>query len=161
AEWNVQVVPWAVQLQDDPAHPGQSIRVLVVGGTTGADEITVNPSEHDSLRVSLREPGVRGAQQRIFSGPIDPVVLYGQAAADYRAVSGRVTTPAELYGGDGDDVLAGGGGNNILVGGGGNDVLIGGAGSDLLIGSAGSDVLWARGGSDLLVGGRTDYDVNE
>jgi Ca2+-binding RTX toxin-like protein len=80
---------------------------------------------------------------------------------------------AQLFGGDGNDVLTGGsgadqlsgdsgndvllgkGGNDILHGGDGNDVLTGGAGDDQVFGEAGDDhMIWNPGdGTDLFEGG--------
>jgi Ca2+-binding RTX toxin-like protein len=80
---------------------------------------------------------------------------------------------AQLFGGDGNDVLTGGsgadqlsgdsgndvllgkGGNDILHGGDGNDTLTGGTGDDQVFGDAGDDrMIWNPGdGSDLFEGG--------
>jgi Ca2+-binding RTX toxin-like protein len=54
-----------------------------------------------------------------------------------------ILTPAELQGGNGDDLVAGGSGNDSLYGGAGNDLLIGGAGADYFDG----------GGADTVSGG--------
>ncbi len=68
--------------------------------------------------------------------------------------------PANLVGGDGDDILTGsasddvldgGPGNDTLNGRGGNDTLIGGPGNDTLIGGPGSDVISGGDGDDVIV----------
>jgi Ca2+-binding RTX toxin-like protein len=96
--------------------------------------------------------------------------------ADRVTISPKVTKPALIDGGPGNDTLTGGAGNdtllgesgndrlvggagnNLLVGGDGNDVLTGGAGLDVLIGGAGADRLTGGAGDDLLIGGPTIYD---
>ena len=61
----------------------------------------------------------------------------------------------QLFGQNGNDTLLGKGGDDQLFGGDGNDVLTGGAGSDQVFGEAGNDrMIWNPGdGSDLLEGG--------
>jgi Ca2+-binding RTX toxin-like protein len=98
--------------------------------------------------------------------------------ADRVTISPKVTKPALIDGGPGNDTLiggagndtllgesgndrlVGGSGNNLLVGGDGNDVLTGGGGLDVLIGGAGADKLTGGAGDDLLIGGPTDFDAD-
>jgi Ca2+-binding RTX toxin-like protein len=98
--------------------------------------------------------------------------------ADRVTISPKVTKPALIDGGPGNDTLTGGAGNdtvlgesgndrlvggagnNVLVGGDGNDVLTGGTGLDVLIGGAGADKLTGGAGDDLLIGGPTDFDAD-
>jgi Ca2+-binding RTX toxin-like protein len=157
---SVSVAIWAVQTQPDPLHPGQTIQVLVVGGSTGSDVIHVKPGPHGrGVEVFIWEKSLHQFLDQVFSGPIDRVVVYGQAGNDIIAVSNRLKLTSELFGGSGNDVLVGGGGDNILVGGPGNDVLIGGCGCNLEIGG-GRDSLFGTGGQDILFGGSTTYDAN-
>jgi Ca2+-binding RTX toxin-like protein len=67
---------------------------------------------------------------------------------------------AQLFGGDGNDVLTGGSaadllfgqaGNDTLLGKGGNDQLFGGDGNDTLIGGAGNDQVFGQAGDDLMI----------
>jgi hypothetical protein len=156
----VTITPWEIQTQPDPAHPGQTIRVLVVGGSMGADNILVTRARH-GIEVNILEKTLHKHLDQVFSGPIDRIVVYGQDGNDFIAVAPDVRQTSELYGGGGDDVLIGGGGDNLLVGGDGNDVLIGGRGRNVLIGGLGKDVLIGSGGSDLLIAGTTAFDDNE
>jgi hypothetical protein len=160
ASQGITITPWAIQLQPDPVHPGQTMRVLVVGGSTGSDDIVVTRAAQ-GIQVDIQEKTFHNHLDQVFSGPIDRIVVYGQDGNDFIAVAPDVRQTAELYGGGGDDVLIGGGGNNLLVGGDGNDVLIGGRGRNVLIGGQGEDVLIGGGRSDLLIGGSTAFDANE
>jgi Ca2+-binding RTX toxin-like protein len=103
------------------------------------------------------------------------IQLFGQGGNDTIALneSNGALPAANLFGGDGNDLLTGGsgndqlfgqagddtlngrGGNDFLFGGAGNDVLTGGAGNDQVFGGAGNDrMIWNPGdGSDLLEGG--------
>ncbi len=156
----VNVTPWAVQTQPDPSHPGQTMRVLVIGGSTGADNILLTRSGN-GVHVSIREKTFNKALDQVFSGPIDRIVVYGQDGNDYISVASNLHQTAELYGGGGDDALYGGGGDNLLVGGDGSDLLVGGQGRNVLIGGQGRDVLLGGSKSDLLIGGSTAFDDNE
>jgi len=73
-----------------------------------------------------------------------------------------VSTPAFLFGDDGNDTLstAGSTANNVLEGGAGDDLLLAGSGRDLVVGGRGADVLHGNGGDDLLVGCVTDFDAD-
>ena len=55
---------------------------------------------------------------------------------------------AQLFGGNGNDVLTGGSGADQLFGGNGNDTLNGGAGNDILDGGAGDDTVVGGKGAD-------------
>src|SRR5436305_3381151 len=59
---------------------------------------------------------------------------------------------AQLFGGDGNDILTGGSGNDQLFGQAGNDILLGKGGDDLLFGGAGDDTLTGGAGSEQVFG---------
>jgi Ca2+-binding RTX toxin-like protein len=158
----VQVAKWAVQLQSDPANPGQTIRVLVVGGSTDADTIQIDAGKSGKgLKLRIKEGGRGKWQEARFTGVFDRIVVYGQEGNDVIQVSDRVRVISELHGGPGNDVLKGGGGPSLLVGGDGKDVLIGGKGPGLLIGGKGKDVVLSRAKEDILIGGSTAFDADE
>ncbi len=119
---------------------------LVVGGTTGSDVILFTPAAGDRVRVLID-----GESQGTFEG-VGRVVAFGQAGDDVLLVAG-LDLPAELYGGDGNDLLTAGHGNAILDGDDGNDILIGGRGRDVMVGGAGHDLLVGAAGDDILIGG--------
>ena len=59
---------------------------------------------------------------------------------------------AQLFGGDGNDILTGGSGNDQLFGQAGNDTLLGKGGNDLLFGGDGNDTLTGGAGDDQVFG---------
>jgi CSLREA domain-containing protein len=153
----------AVALETDPTDSSKT--ALFVGGTTGADTITIKPADASgTLDVKI------GATDLGHFKPSGHLIVYGQAGDDTiklqtATVSGKtvyVTAPAFLFGGDGNDTLntQGSSANNVLEGGAGNDILQAGGGRDLLVGGTGADVLHGDGGDDILIGGTTDYDSN-
>lgn len=72
---------------------------------------------------------------------------------DQVAIAEDVKARAELFGGDGDDLLAAGMANDLLRGDEGNDRLIGNAGNDNLLGGNGDDVMEGGRGADTMDGG--------
>ena len=138
-------------LQPDPLAPGKTM--LVVGGTPNDDRIQIVPGRKRG-DVAVR---MNGRNRGTFH-PTGRIVVYGQAGNDQILVSGGVTLPAWLYGGEGNDQLRGGGGDNVLIGGPGNDLLIGGRGRNLLMGGEGKNHLFGNAQNDLLVPGSTALD---
>jgi Ca2+-binding RTX toxin-like protein len=59
---------------------------------------------------------------------------------------------AQIFGGEGNDVVTGGSGADLLFGQGGNDTLNGRGGTDFLFGGAGNDVLTGGDGDDQAFG---------
>jgi Ca2+-binding RTX toxin-like protein len=172
-----QLVVANYQVRADPASPGG--QVLVVGGTTGRDDIELKQQGSApgsvSLVIDFREnQGPRLSAS--FTG-ITRIVVFAGFGNDEVTLESRITLPTELHGGAGNDKLTGGGGNDIIFGetgndtisgGNGNDVLIGGngydsikggAGGDILIGGLGVDDLDGEDGSDILMGGFTTWDT--
>jgi hypothetical protein len=123
--------------------------VLVVGGTTGNDDIQVKKGAGDG---SSLEVIVNGVNLGVFGG-LTRAVVYGQAGDDTIDATGSTDLALELYGGAGNDHLKGGSKDDVLDGGTGNDELIGGLGRDILVGGSGSDQLNSQSGDDILIGG--------
>jgi Ca2+-binding RTX toxin-like protein len=154
----------AAALQADPTDPSKT--ALVVGGTTAADSIKIKPADAaGTLNVQIGTTNLGNFK------PTGHLIVYGQAGDDTiklltASIKGSgtvsVSTPAFLFGDDGNDTLntQGSSANNVLEGGAGNDTLQAGSGRDLLVGGTGADVLHGDGGDDLLIGGTTDYDRN-
>lgn len=146
-----------IQVRPDPLYSGQSI--LVVGGSTGHDLITVHSTAgRQSLVVTINGnqtviPWRSGGTEFVHS-----LAVYAQAGNDIVTLAPGLNLPALLDGGAGNDILTGGRGSNILIGGDGNDVLLGFGGRDLLIGGLGSDFLYGGTGDDLLIAGYTTWD---
>ncbi len=135
--------------------------VLVVGGSTGNDQIKVAPGNHPGeVEVKIHDDEVFRYRAG-FDPPIGRIVVYGQAGDDNITVANSIMTPAWLYGSDGNDRLTGGGGPSVLLGGAGDDVLQGAGGRDLLIGGTGSDIIRSAGSDDILIAGYTSFDAND
>ncbi len=142
--------------------------VLTVVGTEGRDQITVvvNPGG-TVLRVG------DGSQFQEFPDfrLIDQIVVYGLGGDDLILVAAenhpayvwnppavpeavwRLTVPAKIFGGDGDDRIYGGAGHDRIHGGAGSDTLHGDLGDDVLDGGIGKDLLIGGRGDDYLMGG--------
>ena len=149
---------------------------LLVGGTNGPDVLAVKPTKDKLGLVVTLNRRVLGTFP--LADVTGRVVGYGLAGNDKVTVNAKVTVPADLYGGTGndaltggagadrlfgqagDDKLVGGAGDNLLVGGDGKDVLTGGTGRDVLLGGAGADKLVGGAGDDLLVAGSTTLDAD-
>ncbi|HLN30001.1 MAG TPA: PKD domain-containing protein [Gemmataceae bacterium] len=144
----------AIALEADPLYQGKM--ALVVGGSTGNDQIFFTPAcKRGQIEVTMD-----GKDLGSYA-PTSRIIAFGQAGNDIIEVSSRITMPAWLYAGSGNALLVAGGGNDILVGGSGNDMLVAGHGRDILIGGTGNNVLVGRGRGDLLVGGSTVYDHSQ
>src|SRR5262249_28632789 len=80
----------AVALEDDPLNPGH--KLLAVGGTTGNDNIVLNPSRGVKVMIN-------GVSQGSFVGA-SRIEVFGQAGDDNIQVAGGIRIPAWLDGGD-------------------------------------------------------------
>ncbi len=94
-----------VQMQSDPANPGQT--ALVIGGTSGNDTITVrNQGCQRGVDVT-----VNSRSYGTFN-PTSRIVIYTQQGADTVRATG-LSTPVVVYSdGDGDDTIQTGPQNN-------------------------------------------------
>lgn len=132
---------------------------LLVGGTKGADNISVVPQGKQTDSNTTVKVLINGKSQGTFNG-VNAIEVFGQAGNDRIEVAGSIRVPAILHGDDGNDVLIGGGGNDVLLGGAGNDQLISHKGRDILIGGTGADHLVGGPGDDILIAGSTTFDDN-
>jgi Ca2+-binding RTX toxin-like protein len=177
----------AIAVQPDPLNPGKGL--LVVGGTTGNDTITVSPwlfpgsyivtittdKPHGGADVTIGIFGpascdfsaslkLCGSSVTLFTStitmPLDGIVINAQDGDDVVTVDENITLSAWVDGGAGNDQITGGGGNDVLIGGAGNDQITGGGGRDILIGGTGADRLVGSAGDDILIAGSTAYDSN-
>jgi Ca2+-binding RTX toxin-like protein len=163
--------------KDSAASPaaGQSVTVvpaelqgpdLVVGGTSGDDQITVRPADPTSGQVAVT---LNGQSLGTFA-VAGQILLYGGAGNDTITLQGfptdtgdvTLSQQAMLFGGAGDDTLdaTGSAAPDVLVGGAGNNLLLGGAGRNLMIGQGAGSELHAGASDSILIGGTTDYDLN-
>jgi RHS repeat-associated protein len=148
-------------LEPDPLDPNKT--ALALGGTAGDDFIAVaagpRPGSLQVRMVALR-PTALTLMTTVDVSTVTRLLAYGGPGNDFLWLDDRVTLPALLDGGPGNDILKGGSGPSILVGGAGNDILLGGRGRNLLLGGPGRDLLLAGPGQDVLIGGTTDHDSN-
>src|SRR5689334_11029706 len=82
------------------------------------------------------------------------VQIFGQAGNDVITLNeaNGALPAAQIFGGNGNDVITGGSGNDMLFGQSGNDVLLGKGGNDLLFGGDGNDTLTGGDGNDRVFG---------
>jgi FG-GAP-like repeat/RTX calcium-binding nonapeptide repeat (4 copies) len=155
----VTVSAVSVTIQTDSADATK--KALVVEGTANAESFVLSPGTGNGVAVSIN-----GTSVGTFAAPggvaFAHLLVYGYGGNDILRLTGGLTVPAFLFGGDGNDTLdaSGSTANNVLAGGAGIDSLTGGSGRDLLIGGLGADTLRGGGGDDILIGGYTDYDAN-
>jgi FG-GAP-like repeat/RTX calcium-binding nonapeptide repeat (4 copies) len=155
----VVIVAVTVTVQADAGDATK--RALVVGGTADADYLTLSRGSGNAIDLY-----VSGYYVASYSAPggsaFGHLLMYGYGGDDDLSLSGNLTVPALLFGGNGSDYLDadGSSANNVLVGEAGADYLCGGSGRDLMIGGAGADELDAAYGGAILIGGSTDYDNN-
>lgn len=127
--------------------------VLLVTGGNGADAVTIDFGNPDSVGVEL--DGARQSFARRTFGSISVSLRTGDDRL--RVVSGGsalTDLPLTVHGGDGDDDLHGGAGADVLFGGRGDDTVDGGVGTDTEFLGSGDDVAgWLPGeGSDAVFG---------
>ena len=76
------------------------------------------------------------------------ILVSGGNGDDTISLGNAALPPAQLFGGNGNDVLTGGSAADQLFGGNGNDTLNGGDGDDILDGGAGDDTVVGDKGTD-------------
>lgn len=138
-------------------------RVLFVVGTNDDDVVSVRQHQSQITVTAnfLSEP----SRSRTFSAQnVDEIRIFACGGDDRATLAGRISLPALIDGGPGDDKLVASGNQGlagtVLMGGGGDDVLTGDNGGNILIGGTGEDTLVGLLGDDILHGGYTIYDHN-
>lgn len=119
---------------------GRSYLIASSGLLEASGEICTHP-EGDPDQLACVATAISGLQ------------FNGGASDDIFIVGAKVTIPATLQGGAGNDKLIGGGGNDKLLGGPGDDTVIGRGGNDWLYGGSGEDRLVGGPGEDTCIGG--------
>ncbi|MBC8505088.1 MAG: tandem-95 repeat protein, partial [Chloroflexi bacterium] len=109
-------------------------------------------------KIVVPNTGVGNDYVFIDNDLLTSVELHGGDGDDFLFVGG--TTPAILYGDDGNDKIYGGSNNDYLYGGADNDYLFGGTGTDHLEGGDGNDELEGGDGDDTLLGGEGNDTLN-
>jgi Ca2+-binding RTX toxin-like protein len=152
----------------------QSIRVDIVVPTVMAvfanGVLTVSGDDNDNRLIvsgdALGTIVVKGGAISIIGGPATTnntslIQAFGFGGNDTITIddANGPMPSANLFGGDGDDVLTGSAAADMLDGGPGNDTLNGRGGDDRLFGGPGDDIMIGGTGSDLLAGGEGDDQI--
>ena len=124
---------------------------LVIGGTTGDDDITVSVVG-DNYRVNVN--GEFG--EFAIADVTGEIIICGDDGDDNITVAVAVNAATQIFAGAGNDVVRGGGGNDFIEAGLGDDDVSGRAGDDRVLGEDGNDTLRGGAGDDLLFGGAGD-----
>ena len=121
---------------------GDALHVAAVTASAG----TIVPVEGGFLYTP--DPAVTGVVQLAYTVSDGSATVTQTAHLNVR--------PAEIEGGDGDDVLTGMAGVDVIDGAAGADVVLGLGGADVIVGGAGDDRLSGGDGDDLISGGAGD-----
>jgi Ca2+-binding RTX toxin-like protein len=169
---NVDEVKLKITAQDSAFHrDNEVVRVDVAAPTISAvftnGVLTVTGDNQDNTLIASRDAAgnilINGGAIPITGGV--PTVtnttlirMFGFDGNDVLTVddaNGHMP-PAQLYGGEGDDILTGSASDDLLDGGPGNDMLFGRGGDDILIGGPGNNILVGGPGADQIFGGDGD-----
>ena len=135
--------------------------VLTITGDDQDNTIVVSRDVAGTILVLVNgDPlAVSGGTPRIGSTSLIRILgLGGNDTLTVDEANGAMP-PANLLGGEGNDVLTGGSGDDTLEGGPGNDTLFGKGGSDRLFGGPGNDILNGGSGVDQFFGGEGDDQI--
>ena len=135
-------------------------RVLSVFGDSRGNNIRASRDAAGNILINGGAVPVLGGTPTVAN--TDLIQLFGQAGDDTITVdeTNGPMPAAQLFGGDGNDILTGGSakdllfgqsGNDTLLGKGGNDQLFGGDGNDTLTGGAGDDQVFGQAGNDVMI----------
>ncbi|HEY7427637.1 MAG TPA: calcium-binding protein [Gemmataceae bacterium] len=130
--------------------PGTGI--LTVLGDSLNNNIAVSRDAAGQILVNGGAVAVQGGTPTVANTAL--IQVFGQAGNDTISLdeTNGALPAANLFGGDGNDILTGGSGNDMLFGQAGNDTLLGKGGNDLLFGGAGNDTLTGGDGDDQVFG---------
>jgi Ca2+-binding RTX toxin-like protein len=126
--------------------------VLSVFGDSQANNIVVSRDAAGDILVNGGAVSVTGGTPTIANTSL--IQVFGQAGNDTISLdeANGALPAANLFGGDGNDILTGGSGNDMLFGQAGNDILLGKGGNDFLFGGDGNDTLTGGDGDDQVFG---------
>ncbi len=129
---------------------------LYVIGTNHDDHVTINETGNGYFKVHTDFV----ADKNFLSAGISRIVVQMCDGDDQVTISGGISLPTTIDGGNGNDKLNGGNGPNIILGGPGDDDINGGSARDLLIGGTGADRIVGNSQDDILIAGATANDAN-
>jgi Ca2+-binding RTX toxin-like protein len=125
---------------------------LVVVGDQLDNTITISRNATGMILVNNGAIPIQGGTATVANTTLIRVFgLDGNDTITLNEANGALPA-ANLFGGNGNDILTGGSGNDQLFGQAGNDTLFGRGGNDLLSGGDGNDVLTGGTGDDQVFG---------
>jgi Ca2+-binding RTX toxin-like protein len=127
---------------------GTSIRV-----SDGQDPTSIQRTFPDFRQISRMMINGLGGDDRILVAAESYVAYFPEFPPQTPVTVLRLTVPAVIDGGSGNDQISGSASDDLLIGGAGNDTLFGDLGNDTLDGGDGKDVLYGNRGNDYLLGG--------
>jgi Ca2+-binding RTX toxin-like protein len=130
---------------------GPNAAARLTGNKTDGDEVFAVAHLSGTASAETVSVTAFGLTQQYSSAA--KIVASGGEKNDSIQLGDAVLAPAQLAGGNGQDLLTGGSGNDSLTGGSDWDKLTGGKGNDTLQGDAGDDLLTGGAGADSLSGG--------
>ena len=148
-----------------------SVGLLSVTGDAQDNVITVGRDAAGRILINGGAIAVRGGAPTVAN--TTTISVFGLAGNDTITLdeTNGALPRAQLFGGDGNDILTGGSaadllfgeaGNDTLNGKGGDDLLFGGAGNDTLTGGVGTDQIFGQAGDDRMIWNPGDgSDLNE
>ncbi len=126
--------------------------VLTVTGDSQDNTITISRNAAGSILVNGGAVAVLGGSPTVANvAQMQGFGLGGNDTISLDETNGALPR-ANLFGGEGNDVLTGGSGADLLFGQGGNDTLLGRGGFDFLFGGLGDDVLTGGDADDQIFG---------
>jgi Ca2+-binding RTX toxin-like protein len=130
--------------------------VLTVIGDDQDNTFVVSRDTTGTLLVNGGAVPITGGVPTIANTTL--IQMFGLKGNDVLTVddSNGPMPPANLFGGEGDDILTGSASDDMLDGGPGNDTLDGRSGNDRLLGGPGNDILIGGRGNDFIDGGDGD-----
>jgi Ca2+-binding RTX toxin-like protein len=126
--------------------------VLTTTGDNLDNAITTSRNAAGNILVNGGAVAIQGGTPTVANTTVIQVFgLDGSDTITLDEANGALPR-AELFGGNGNDVVTGGSGADQLFGEAGNDILLGKGGSDLLFGGDGNDTLTGGDGDDQMFG---------
>src|SRR5256885_3750683 len=125
---------------------------LAVLGDSLDNQIVVSRDAAGKLLVNGGAVPILGGSGTVANALL--ITMFGLGGNDNLSLNeaNGALPAAQLFGGDGNDILTGGSGADLLFGQSGNDVLLGKGGADLLFGGDGNDILTGGTGDDQVFG---------
>lgn len=126
--------------------------LLTVIGDALDDVITLSRDAAGRILINGGAVAVQGGTATVANTTL--IQAFGLGGADTITLNeaNGALPAANLFGGDGNDVLTGGSGSDQLFGQAGNDTLLGKGGTDVLFGGDGNDTLTGGDGDDRMFG---------